>query len=815
MQCNFRRVLYLPLVIVAAAVATPVRPVLAQGTDVLDDLVVTVRRKEESLQDVPISVNVLTAEDIERRGIRSLADVTRETPGLILDEGFLPQDIRVVIRGLSPTRGRPNAAILQDGIDISSEAITTAGGSLLVNPRLFDVERIEVVKGPQSALYGRSAFAGAINYVTRRPGDELETRATVDVNDQVAYQGTLGVNGPVIADRLSVGLDVGIWKEEAFFENVITNGDAGGTDGYGVSGSAVFTPSENIEIYGRLEYTEDDFDPQAQATVAADETLPIPSNAIGIIVSPAVPEVLVPQGTYPDSDDLVIRNSENPRTGKDYPGTDREITRFSLIGTFNMPWGDLTSFTQLAHAETQQFQDGQRNGSDFQKASATELNLDQETDVASQELRFSRTDGPFDWTIGALYWKEETDVDEGSLSCFVVAPQNCGDYIAPIGVTEPLNKRKWRRDTEHWSGYAAIDWRITDRWTLGLEGRYSAEDLDIVGPDSPLIIDPFGLLGGPPTSVPPPAANVSATDGDRYFAPKATLEWVAREDLLIYGSVAKGIKPSGISTITGGASGFDPQLLGFDSEEVWVYELGMKSRFADGRLQVNADVFYQDFTDKQVDTQIPLPNGLVGIKPVNAASAEIFGIEADVTWLVTERFTLNLQYTWLDAQYDDFKRNSSGTSDLARAGSCTLVVVDGADLCSLDLSDQDLEDVPEHSFLGIASYTFPLTADIDVFADFQAQYQDSRYDTAFNVFEADDFWLADIRLGMSGDRWELIGYVENVFDDDTTKSGYAAPDFGALNFVLAPPPSTFVLPNQGFFNRVDPRVYGMRLSFSF
>jgi outer membrane receptor protein involved in Fe transport len=117
----------------------------------VDEIIVTTRKREENLQKVPIAVQAITADEIERKGITSLGALVQQSPSVILDQGFAPQDQRITIRGLSPTRGRQNVAVLQDGIEVGSEAIATAGGSLLINPRLFDLERVEIVKGPQIA----------------------------------------------------------------------------------------------------------------------------------------------------------------------------------------------------------------------------------------------------------------------------------------------------------------------------------------------------------------------------------------------------------------------------------------------------------------------------------------------------------------------------------------------------------------------------------------------------------------------------------------------------------------------------------------
>ena len=147
----------------------------------IEEITVTTRKRTESLQDVPIAVDAITTEQIERQGLSELQDLTRLSPSVQFDQSFGPADTRIAIRGLSNTRGRSNVAFLVDGIDVTTENLISAGSGLLANQRLLgDVERIEIVKGPQSALYGRAAFAGAISYITKEPGPELEGRFRVD-----------------------------------------------------------------------------------------------------------------------------------------------------------------------------------------------------------------------------------------------------------------------------------------------------------------------------------------------------------------------------------------------------------------------------------------------------------------------------------------------------------------------------------------------------------------------------------------------------------------------------------------------------------
>ena len=233
--------------ILAACAASLAIPVFAQE---LEEIVVVARKREESLQEVPISIATFSEEDLEVQGIESLEDIARQSAGIIFDKGYGPQDVRVVMRGLSPTRGRPNVAVLLDDVDISGEAIRTAGSSLTVNPRLIDVERIEIVRGPQSALYGRSAFGGAIHYVTRRPSEERRGKVAIDVSAEGKRELTMQASGPV-AENFFVGFNAAAWNEDGFYKNEITGADVGGQQGVGATLTAALDVSDSFPAHGK------------------------------------------------------------------------------------------------------------------------------------------------------------------------------------------------------------------------------------------------------------------------------------------------------------------------------------------------------------------------------------------------------------------------------------------------------------------------------------------------------------------------------------------------------------------------------------
>lgn len=245
----------------AALISAPVLLISPAATyaQALEEITVTARKTSESLQEVPLAITAIGAEEIARLGIKDLNGITQQDTSVQFDEGFTPSDTRITIRGLSPTRGRPNAATLVDGIDVTSEAVSNAGGSLLINPRLIDVERIEIVKGPQSALYGRSAFAGAVQYVTKDPADELSGDLFLEANseDQQEVRGNISIP---INDELGVLLNGVVWDSRGSYRNIATGDYVGGGDGFGTSATVKWEPSDELSFKWRTEYSDDNFD---------------------------------------------------------------------------------------------------------------------------------------------------------------------------------------------------------------------------------------------------------------------------------------------------------------------------------------------------------------------------------------------------------------------------------------------------------------------------------------------------------------------------------------------------------------------------
>lgn len=844
----------------------------AQATEITE-IVVTTRMRAENLQMVPVAVDAITAGEIERKGIDSLKSVIEQSPSVILDQGFSPQDQRIVIRGLSPTRGRQNVAILQDGIDVSSEAIGTGGGSLLINPRLFDLERVEIVKGPQNALYGRSAFAGAINYVTKKPGDTFEARVGIDVGSDQKAELSANVSGPV-TDTLSAGVAGMVWTRDGFYRNAWSGEDMGDQEGTSLSGTVVWHATGDLKVTLRTETLNDEFgitpfgvpmyaNAPNPAWPEFNAQLPVPPLALadpdgaGPLAPPAsYPFVYAATGKLPDGDDIVAKMGRDPRTGLDYPGTDRSIWRTTL--TLDWKLGDmtLTSLTHYADASTNQVEGSEDRDAmipDYTNPPpppfvnyAAEGRFKSDTQLFSQELRL-QSDAPVrwagwlpevNWTVGGLFWNENADQLDGSFSCAVSAGQSCAPLMAklwdipvpPGGVNQPggpypLNPDRWFRDTEHWSIYGLLDFQLNDAFKLILEARQTWEDNKVGGVDrnnglSGLAMPAYlGDLLGPGTNgsgITTQAGVAKAGTSDSFFAPKATLQWSPTDDQMYYVSVAQAFKPKGYTLLNPGIGQFDPPNSLFKQEKLNNYEIGAKTEWFDRQVRLNGSLFFEDFKNKQVSTSMPsatMPNMLVS-RASNAGKAEVWGAELDLTWFATDNLSLNLNYAWLDTEYKDFTIIGTGGT-AASVGNCIGVVATGtspsATQCVIDYAGKELEGAPDNALNLASRYQHQLAGDMQWFIEADARYQDERFMSSDNRLIFPSYWMADFRLGISNRAWDIIAYVDNAFDDDTVKTGYNDVDipayFNLTGFRYAPMRGTIILP--------DPRTWGLRANYRF
>ncbi|MEZ5565338.1 MAG: TonB-dependent receptor plug domain-containing protein [Gammaproteobacteria bacterium] len=463
--------------IAVSVVAAGVMLVPATGYAQIAEIVVTTRKKEENLQEVPLAVTAITAEQIERQGISSLDDVTNQDPSVQIDTSNGPADTRETVRGLSNTRGRSNVAFLVDGIDVTTENLNAGGSGLLANRRLLsDVERIEVIKGPQSALYGRAAFAGAISYVTKNPGDEFEGKVNVDFGDYGKREVGLSLSGPLIDGVLGMRASSIWYTSDGYYTNSLSGENLADVDGRAFALTTVYTPTDQLRFKLRGEYSKEDSGPLPNVRfgggrqgynlrlyeypqVALDAGLGQNGQYIPAAINGGVPgwdttsgstsTALINFGQYcpPELQDpsrgpgfcvpthygsgkgKVVTQSENPLTGQDFSGTSTETRRIALETTLDVGVGLFSAYTGYTDFDGRDAydQDWQATGRPDTLLGEQTAGSSVNTQQFSNEIRFaSQLDGPLQFTLGALYWTETRKFDDTSVIIFCTLTRRSG-----------------------------------------------------------------------------------------------------------------------------------------------------------------------------------------------------------------------------------------------------------------------------------------------------------------------------------------------------------------------------------------------------
>ena len=828
------------LMAVPAVVSFP-----TSGWTQISEIVVTTRKREESLQDLPIAVHVLSAQDIVRLHITDVADVADFSPSLIYNPGGFPNDHKIIIRGIRNTRGRPSAAFLVDGIDVTSQSISQRGNSMLATSRLLDVERVEVVMGPQAALYGRTAFGGAVQFISKDPSDEFEAHINADIGDYGRYDVSGGISGPVIADVLGLRLNATWWDKEGFYREKMTLTHIGGGEGWGVAGIAKWNVSDRLSFKARAEYSSDEFDEVARILLLDNTWL---NGSVGCRTSPdglvsswfrdepRAPGAMCSGSANPYFFGIVPDNaggrmsdisSPDPLTGKPYEGTWRDLLRTSLVTEWDLDFGTITAWTGFTSADSGYVKDGS-NGSiavgpigmmtdTLQRGQRSDAETD--TTQFSQEIRFASDweNSPVQVTLGALYFEEKVDRISRNISNSVCHPGPNNDtpprtsnpcFDAELGraLTAQeifpnviVNPAPIGRDVDSWSVYGLVEWPFLDEWKVTAEARISRETEISMGwdcdPVATAVQPGFGPGACPrgPSSVSSDlihqAIGMSRADKhvERFVTPRYTLEWTPNDATLIYASAGKAVKPGGTNVVVSGTWSdldFDGDVEEnkFKRETLWAYEIGTKKTWLDGRLRTNGAVFYQHYKGRQVSTQQPDCCGSSTSLILNAGVSEIYGVEIDTLWHATDNWTLSAAYTYLDATYKEFINPFSSSGGTNReANNCTPINNDSDaayDFCEISFSGNKLEGIPEHSFVGTVRYRAPsapianlfgFDSSLDWFIESSARHMGKRWQDEFNQIGLKSYTITDLRVGLTAEKWELLFYVDNLFDDDTVQ----------------------------------------------
>ncbi len=601
-------------------------------------------------------------------------------------------------------------------------------------------------------------------------------------------------------------------------------------------------------------------------------------------------------GDVADADQLQVRLSPNALAGGgDFPGSELEVMRGSLLLDWSLGAGTITSRTGYTDADTRIFNDRDKfaiqatpgDGIDLSPIVQI-LDTDTSTEQISQELSFtSAFDGPVQFTIGGLYWNEDVDQKDQNhfatasgaivvFPCVIPGPPvvtfPCDGVtstpVAPLiaslpGVhaAKPIGTTK--RETDHWSAFGALNWDLAADVRLNLDLRYIDEEVTLTGPSTvPGAGQNASFLSGPDRSdicaigvcattdfsdpaeyAVPATSQTTFQRTDDYWAPAASLVWSTTDSGSIYLSFSQGRTPGGLAAtpLRGVELGIDPDHNGspneieFNSEKITSFEFGASASTPNDTLHFNAAIFFQQIDDRQVVTDILSVD--FGDDPVDPADDEnilidsiagqadidVTGIELGLRWQPNDHWNIAAEYTYLDSEYDSFSVLSTNAAEIAAAGSCAVTTLGGLATCGIDLAGNEVAGVPDNAFVGAISYTAPLAdTGIDWFIATNGRYQDKRFINASNTASVSDYWISDLRLGVTTDRWDVVFYVDNVFDNDTVQWAAQQADtanaeirLGANIFGFTTTMVNDNYPQATIANLPDPQRWGVRAGFRF
>jgi iron complex outermembrane recepter protein len=826
------------------------------------DIIVTARKREESVQDVPIAINVLTAEAIERKGIDGPGDVANLTPGLTFDVGLVPSDTRISIRGLQATRGRPNVAILVDGVDTSSENFGVAGGGILANLRLVDVERIEVVKGPQTVLYGRSAFAGAINYVSKRPGAEFEGSVSAQIARFDSYELKGAVGGP-IGGGLSARANFGYFKSGGDYRNPVTGGKLNTSDVKGGAIALNYQSDGAFSAYARVQYSEEDYSERAQVLLRSVDPIngSVRTQDGGVLLqslrppatprSPPAPRLYSLTGDVSKSDTFrrgaaAIDISGDPNNGgRAYDGTSVETLRGSLELNWDSDGGKLTllsGYTDNSARFNQDFDNSSYRleantpnpayevGGQFSTLNVfrtqfgwpfrflpsygLSAEFDTRTDIKqfSQEVRYAYEDDNTQLLLDGLYWHEKSVYRDSSLFWLREGGnQLLAQFISASQGARPLPGPPGPPTFFHLLSPPVVSpnpqriTRETDSYSFAasLEQKLTSQLTAAV--EGRIIYDEIKYTGFnfDPTPVNTYGVRNAANDPTQLTRNQVAFSKFNPRVSLSYnndnGLLIFGNWARG--TKPGGVDTTDQNGNVTDGEfkPESVDSFELGGKFTGDNGRLTINTSL--FYSIYKDQQIGVidSSGPVAISRTdNIGKSKSRGVEFEALWSPIDALFLRAAYTYTRARYVDYVPPRCSNVDSADTQS---------PICSFN--GRTLPFTPKHQLNLSARYEANISGDTKAWIEADTRFVSRRFMSQSNLFWLPAYTQTDLRAGLRFGKFSVEGYVENLLKNKDPRTGSSTVDYGYFDL------NSFNLPRGALVALAPRRSFGLKLGAKF
>ena len=737
---------FICLNLIAAAL---ISPAAIAETNTLEEIIITARKIDETIQDAPITVNVMTESQLEDASVTQTGDYIQLIPNVSLAESQTAGTAFLSVRGLSRVRnGELPVAVVVDGVSIVN--------ARQFSSQVFDLQQIEFVKGPQGAYYGRNASNGAAIITTKKPsmdGPEGYVKLSLGTKNETVIEGSL--SGP-LSDTVGVRISGRSVNRDGYFTNVTLNDDVDPLSDQALRARLTWTPSDTLSV---------DFKAETGKTEGKGIGFHWPGAAqfeqFGVFLGTAdelgitVDQVLQEGSNITDLPYV----ANNPDRGT------RETDGVSLKIDKALGWADFTSVSTYDELTTSSVADRSPYLSVLDGTQHSFVDVE----GWSQELRLtSNSEGAFSWQIGAYYLSWErlrstvTGDDLGRGIKRATTVPEFEDSTNPTGL-EPGNFLSFVEDSYDWAVFASVNWDLSDRLTLSLAGRYDEEKREqIVNPfnnaglvysqaDANGINQPYdatsctGATGeienincGVYSTFSDLLANTDpGTDRNEKtyskFQPKITLAYEATDNINVYANWGIGYRAGqfnypGIGTISNTARD------AIDQEENSVFEIGLKAEFDTIRFSAAW------FSSKVDNTQYFPFDGLAFTQVFeDIDEAELDGFELEASWRPTDSLNIYCAYGTTDSKITAYSERSAVVGN-------------------------DLPYVPEETVNIGAQYDFELSDNLSTFARVDYEHRGEQFWTPENAFPRDALNLVNLRFGVKGEKWSSSLYVNNATD---------------------------------------------------
>ncbi|WP_168190207.1 TonB-dependent receptor [Luteithermobacter gelatinilyticus] len=682
---------------------------------VLEEIVVTAQRRAQGLQEVPIAVSAFSETEMEARQITETLDIMAYVPNMVASNNTgLGTANTYFMRGLGNTESiatfDPPIGTYINDIYISRQNAN--------NFSFFDVERVEVLRGPQGTLFGRNTTGGAVNIILKRPGEEMAGFAEAGYGrfDRVSFRGAVDLP---VSDKVLTKFSAYYVDDDGFVDNVTTGETLNDETSWGLYGAARILISENATWDASVSYMDSNkasilnfVDPDTGDRVSRTG---LSSAGTGLDLVRG-PKNDLPLGNRTDT--LILTSSLQ----LDYEGVNIEF---------------LTGYVDLHQDFLLDFLDGPVSYGGF-----TIVNIG-DHEQFSQEIKLNGTLGgdKLDYVVGLYYLDENNVVDFAD--------------IFDVGFPLVLADRILSNSTEAWAAYGQFDYHLSEQLTATAGVRYTDEDKTIGYVDN---------RGGGLTTEAMVAAGIPVRQNAKVWTPRFVLDYSFDEDISVFVSATRGFKSGGWNARGTTAVANTP----FDPEKIWSYEAGLRSELLDRRLRLNVTAFYSDISELQVVSGVDVGGGNIQFLTDNFADMDVKGVEAELYWLVAEGLSIYSTVGLMDAEYTNIDPSVLAQQAACQAGdvaSCNRGIVNPRG----DISEPSR--TPDVTLNLGFTYEVPVNAlKGRIISTANMRYMSEHFVNTSNP----DVGLVDNRLLFNGgisyvtddDRWTVSAECRNCFGEE-------------------------------------------------